>query len=148
MRYVCQFSGDSNFSKNGFWGRDFKNLSADSRSVPPRNHVFQFSVKMDIFEFIGLTLGKLPNYVQYFGSNNVDGVAESWWRLKWDGWRWVHGLVIPIFLIEKKKSFSRYLDFCAFVNSTDFKICDVIIGIAGSGISSYAYFFFFFSHYL
>ena len=27
-------------------------------------------------------------------------------------------------------SFLRYLDFCVFVKSTDFKICDVIIGIA------------------
>ena len=26
-------------------------------------------------------------------------------------------------------SFSRCLDFCMFVKSTDFKICDVIIGI-------------------
>ena len=26
----------------------------------------------------GLNLGKLPNYVQYFGSNIVEGVAESW----------------------------------------------------------------------
>ena len=25
----------------------------------------------------------------------------------------------------------RYLDFCVFVKSTDFKICDVITGIAG-----------------
>ena len=38
----------------------------------------QFSVKMDNFEFFDLNLGKLPNYVQYFGSNNVEGVAESW----------------------------------------------------------------------
>ena len=30
------------------------------------------------FEFFGLNLGKLPNYVWYFGSNNVEGVAESW----------------------------------------------------------------------
>ena len=48
-------------------------------------------------------LGKLPNYVQYFGSNIVEDVAESWveagmswmevdgagWRLKWAGWRWM-----------------------------------------------------------
>ena len=40
-------------------------------------------------------MGKLPNYVQYFDSNIVEGVAESWvemgeagWRLKWAGWRW------------------------------------------------------------
>ena len=29
-------------------------------------------------EFLGLNLGKLPNYVRYFGSNIVEGVAESW----------------------------------------------------------------------
>ena len=41
--------------------------------------------------------------MQYFGSNNVEGIAESWveaeiswvevnwagWRLKWAGWRWM-----------------------------------------------------------
>ena len=41
--------------------------------------------------------------MQYFGSNIVEGVAESWvevemswvevdragWRLKWDGWSWM-----------------------------------------------------------
>ena len=40
--------------------------------------MYQFSVKMDNFEFFDLKLGKLPNYVQYFGSNNVEGVVESW----------------------------------------------------------------------
>ena len=35
------------------------------------------------------------------------------------------------FLLEKKKVFfSRYLDFCVFVKSTNVKICDIIIGIA------------------
>ena len=33
---------------------------------------------MDKFEFFGPNVGKLLNYVQYFGSNNVEGVAESW----------------------------------------------------------------------
>ena len=33
---------------------------------------------MDNFEFFSLKLGKLLNYVQYFGSNKVEGVAESW----------------------------------------------------------------------
>ena len=33
---------------------------------------------IDNFEFFGLNLGKLPNYVRYFGSKNVVGVAESW----------------------------------------------------------------------
>ena len=40
--------------------------------------MYQFSVKMDNFEFFDLKLGKLPNYVQYFGSNNVEDVVESW----------------------------------------------------------------------
>ena len=60
--------------------------------------------------FFDLNLGKLPNYVQYFGSNIVEVVAESsvgtevsWvevdgagWGLKWAGWSCVHGLVIPL----------------------------------------------------
>ena len=40
--------------------------------------------------------------MQYFGSNIVEGVAESWVEaeMSWvevdgAGWRWVHGLVIP-----------------------------------------------------
>ena len=64
--------------QNGFCGRNFKNISLDSESAPPRYHVCQFSVKMCNFKFFGLNLGKLPNYVQYFGSNNVESVAESW----------------------------------------------------------------------
>ena len=63
-------------------------------SAPPSCHVSQFSVKMDKFEFFGLNLEKLPNYVRYFGSNVVEGVAESWVgaELSWvevdgAGWR-------------------------------------------------------------
>ena len=33
---------------------------------------------MDTLSFFGLNLGKLPNYVQYFASNVVEGIAESW----------------------------------------------------------------------
>ena len=33
---------------------------------------------MDNFEFFGPNFGKLPNYVRYSGSNNVEGVAERW----------------------------------------------------------------------
>ena len=54
-------------------------------------------------QFLALNLGKLLNYMLYFGSNNVEGIAESWvkaemgwvqlgaagWRLKWAGWRWM-----------------------------------------------------------
>ena len=38
----------------------------------------QFSIKMDNFKFFGLNLGTLSTYVQYSGSNNVEGVSESW----------------------------------------------------------------------
>ena len=75
---------------------------------------------MDNFKIFGLNLWKLPNY---FVSNNVEGVAESWLEaeMSWVGvdgaewswvelggagwswveldgarWRWVHGLVVPI----------------------------------------------------
>ena len=82
-------------------------------SAPPIYHVCQVSVKKDNFYFFGLNLGKLPNYVQYFGSNIVEGVAESWveTEMSWvevdgagwswvevngAGWRWVHRLVILI----------------------------------------------------
>ena len=40
--------------------------------------MWQFSVKMNNFEFFGRNLEKLPNYVRYFGSNSVEGVAKSW----------------------------------------------------------------------
>ena len=38
----------------------------------------QFSVKIDNSEFFVLNLGKLPDYVRYFSSNNVECVAEIW----------------------------------------------------------------------
>ena len=83
---MCQFSDKTNnidflgpnLPKNGFWGCNFKNLSLDWESAPPKYHVSQFSVKMNNFEYFGLNLGKLPNYVRYFGSNIVESVAESW----------------------------------------------------------------------
>ena len=83
---MCQFLGKTNnlnffglnLPKNGFWGWDFKNLSLHSKSAPPVYHVCQFSVKMNSFKFFDLNLRKLSNYARYFGSNNVEGVAESW----------------------------------------------------------------------
>ena len=42
-------------------------------------HMCQFSGKTDNFDFFGLNLGKLSNYVQYFGSNNVE---RAGWRAK------------------------------------------------------------------
>ena len=93
-----------NLPKNGIWGQNFKNLSLDLESASLRYYVHRFSDKTNNFEFFGLNLGKLPNYVQYFGSNIAEGVAErwvevemSWVKVDGAGWRWVHGLVIPIF---------------------------------------------------
>ena len=41
--------------------------------------------------------------MQYFGSNIVEGIAESWVEAEMScvevdgaGWRWVHFLVIPV----------------------------------------------------
>ena len=55
---------------------------------------------MNSSEFFDLNLGNSPNYERHFGSNNVEGVAESWAEaeMSWvevdgAGWRWVHGLV-------------------------------------------------------
>ena len=71
--------------------------------MPPICHVCQFSVKMDNFKFFGLNLRKLLNYMQYFSSNNVEGVAERWVEVEMSwvevdgaGWRYVNGLVIPV----------------------------------------------------
>ena len=91
---MCQFSDKTgnfgflcqNLSKNRFWGRIFKNLSLDLKSAAPSYHVSQFPVKMDNFGFFGLNLGKLLNYVRYFGSNIVEGVAESWVEVEGAGW--------------------------------------------------------------
>ena len=67
-----------NLPKNKFWGDNFKNLSPDLESSHPRYHVYQFSVKTNNFEIFGPYFGKLSNYLQYFGYNNIEGVAESW----------------------------------------------------------------------
>ena len=48
----------------------------DLESAPPRYHKCQFSVKTNNVEFFGLNLGKMPNFMRYFGSDNVEGVAE------------------------------------------------------------------------
>ena len=54
-----------------------KNLSPYSELTSPRYYACQFSVKLNKFEIFGLNLGKLDNYVQYFGPNNIEGVEGS-----------------------------------------------------------------------
>ena len=93
-----------NLPKNGFWDCNFKSKSGFGISSSNIPCVPIFSQNGQLF---GLNFGKLPNYVQYFGSKIVEGVAESWVEaeMSWvemdgAGWSWVHGLVMPIkFLI-------------------------------------------------
>ena len=67
-----------NLPQNEFWGRNFEILSPDLESAAPIYH-----------EFFDLNFGKLPNYVRYFGSYNVEGVAKSWVEVDGGGWSWV-----------------------------------------------------------
>ena len=124
---MCQFSDKKdNFeflgltlSKNGFWGRNFKSLSLDLESAPPKYHVGQFSIKMDNFYFFWTKFGEivLLRAIISFkycweccrglvgGWNELDGGGWSWVEVDGDewswvevngaGWSWVHGLVIP-----------------------------------------------------
>ena len=93
--HVCRFSVKTKnlFSpdllKNGFWGWNFKNLSLNSESAPPRCNAYQFSAKTDNFEFFGLNLGKLPIYVQYFNEGVEKSSVEaemSWAEVSGAGW--------------------------------------------------------------
>ena len=94
---MYQFSGrtdsfdffDPNLPKKGFWGQNFEILSLESESAPSIYHECQFADKTNNFEIFGLNLGKLPNYVRYFGSYNVESVAESWVEVDRTGWRWM-----------------------------------------------------------
>ena len=49
----------SKFAKNGFWGRNFQNLSLDPESPPPNYLTCQFSVKTDNFEFFLPKFGEI-----------------------------------------------------------------------------------------
>ena len=122
--YVHQFSDKTdnfeflgpNLSKNWFWGQNFKNLSLDWESASPKYHVCQFSVKMDNLIF-RTKFGKIAQLHVIFwfkycrgccrelgrGWNELGGGRWSWVKVEMSwvevdeaGWRWVHGLVIPI----------------------------------------------------
>ena len=78
--YVYQFSDirdnfeflDPNLPKNGFWGRNFKNLSLDSESASLRYYVHQFSDKTDNFEFLDPNLPKNGFWGQNFKNLSLD----------------------------------------------------------------------------
>ena len=61
-----------NLPKNGFWGRNFKNLSLDSESASLRYYVHQFSDKTDNFEFLGPNLPKNRFWGRNFKNLSLD----------------------------------------------------------------------------
>ena len=83
------------FAQKRILGSEFRNSKSGfgiSASTMPLVPIFSQNGQLWIF---GLNLGKLPNYVRYFGYYNIEGVAESWVEVDGAGWSWVHGLVIP-----------------------------------------------------
>ena len=77
---MCQFSAKldnfdffgPNLPKNGFWGRNFKNLSLDSESASLRYYVHQFSDKTNNFEFLGPNLPKNGFWGRNFKNLSLD----------------------------------------------------------------------------
>ena len=63
--------------KNGFWGRNLKNLSPDSESSLPRYYVCQFSVKTDNFEFLGPNLPRNGIWGRNFKNLSLDLESAS-----------------------------------------------------------------------
>ena len=64
-------------------------------------------VKMNNYDFFGLNLGKLPNYLQYFCSNNVE---RAKWGLKWAGWRWMEPVELGMSWVEVDWAGCRWLE--------------------------------------
>ena len=64
------------FAQKRIQGSEFRNSKSGFRmsTSKPWELIFRQNGQLWIF---GLTLGKLPNYVQYFGYYNIQGVAES-----------------------------------------------------------------------
>ena len=99
-----------NLPKNGFWGRNFKNLSLYWESVPPIYHVCQFSVKWTTFNFWP-KFGEIAQLRAIFWFkycwgccrelggdwNELGGAGWSWVEVDRAGWGWVHGLVTPLY---------------------------------------------------
>ena len=65
---------------------EFQKSKSGSGINTPRYHLYHFLVKAENFEIFSLSLGKLTNDMQYFGSNNVEGVAEDWVEVDGAGW--------------------------------------------------------------
>ena len=81
-----------------FIGQDLPKVDFGVRTSEIWNQHLQDTMKdkTDNFENFGLNFAKLPNFRQYFGSFNFEGVAESWveantsWlEVDGAGWRWM-----------------------------------------------------------
>ena len=61
-----------NSLKNGFWGRNFENLTPGSKSALPRYHVYQFLDKTNNFDFFS------PNFPKYeFSGQNFKNLSPD-----------------------------------------------------------------------
>ena len=67
-----------NLPQNWFLGSEFQKSKSGSGISVTEIPVCQFPIKINNSEFFGLNLGKLPHYMQYFDSNSVESVVESW----------------------------------------------------------------------
>ena len=83
---------DPNLPKNEFWGRNFKNLSLDSESAPPKYHMCQFSAKMDNLIFWP-KFGEIAQLRAIFWFKYCWGCCREldggWNELGGGGWSWV-----------------------------------------------------------
>ena len=94
---MCQCSGKTdnfeffgpNLPKNGFCDWNFKNLSLDWESAPPRYHVRQFSGKTDKLTFLAQIYRKMDFWLETQKTNVGIGISI---------------LEIPFVLIFKQKS--------------------------------------------
>ena len=68
---------DSNLPKNGFWGRNFRNLNLDSESASLRYYGHQYSDKTDNFDFLGPNLTKNGFWGQNFKKISLDSESAS-----------------------------------------------------------------------
>ena len=98
---MCQFLGKTdnlefsgtNLPKYLILGSEFQKFKSRfgiSTTKIPSVPIFCKNEQLWIFR---LNLGKLPNYVWYFGFNKGEGelrvLQSAGWRFKWAGWRWI-----------------------------------------------------------
>ena len=101
--HVYQFLGKTNnfdifgpsLSKNGFWGRNFKNLSLNLESTRPRYLVQRWGCWRDLGGVWNELGGGGWSWMEVEISwLEVDGAEWSWVEVDGAWWSWVHGLVI------------------------------------------------------